>query len=117
MPYLKGIAGAGKGTIVNEVAGRFYDPIDVGVLSNNCERQFGISAFHDKILFVAGEIKNDLKMDQTAVSLSLSALNSPLIAGCMGGLTRVHSRVMALSACQPRRKLSTWPVTWTVMAA
>ena len=64
MPYLKGIAGAGKSTIINDVAGRLYEPIDVGSLSNNCERQFGISSFCDKLLFTAAEIKADFRIEQ-----------------------------------------------------
>jgi hypothetical protein len=51
-------------TIVLKVAKAFYDAQDVGVLSNNIERKFGLSAFHDKCLFVAPEIKNDLGIEQ-----------------------------------------------------
>ena len=36
----------------------------MGLLSNNSEKQFGLSAFHDKLLFVAPEIKSDLKIEQ-----------------------------------------------------
>lgn len=64
IPYIKGIANTGKSTIINEIAGRFYEQIDVGSVSNNVERQFGISSFADKCLFVAGEIKADFKIDQ-----------------------------------------------------
>ena len=36
----------------------------MGVLSNNMERKFGLSAFWDKKIFVAPEIKNDLACEQ-----------------------------------------------------
>ena len=51
-------------TISLKVAKLFYEHCDVGVMSNNIERQFGISAFWDKLLFVAPEIKGDLKVEQ-----------------------------------------------------
>lgn len=51
-------------TIVLRVCKAFYDAQDVGVLSNNIERKFGLSAFYDKYLFVAPEIKNDLGIEQ-----------------------------------------------------
>lgn len=41
-----------------------YDTVDVGVLSNNIEKQFGLGAFYDKLIFVAPEIKSDLKIEQ-----------------------------------------------------
>lgn len=51
-------------TVVLKVAKMFYEHGDVGVLSNNIEKQFGISAFHDKLLFCGPEIKGDLKIEQ-----------------------------------------------------
>lgn len=51
-------------TIVIKVAKNFFDPNDVGVLSNNIERKFGVGAFHDKSLFVAPEVKSDLAIEQ-----------------------------------------------------
>lgn len=41
-----------------------YDTVDVGVLSNNIEKKFGLSAFWNKLLFVAPEIKADLQIEQ-----------------------------------------------------
>lgn len=60
IPFFKGQASSGKSTLVLKVAKAFYETIDVGCLSNNVERKFGISAFADKLLFVAPEIKSDL---------------------------------------------------------
>jgi hypothetical protein len=55
---------SGKSTIVLRVCKALYEAIDVGVLSNNVERKFGISAFYDKLIFVAPEIKSDLAIEQ-----------------------------------------------------
>lgn len=64
IPYLKGQAGTGKSTILTRVCKNLYDAGDVGVLSNNVERKFGLSAFVDKYLFVAPEMKSDLCLEQ-----------------------------------------------------
>ena len=64
IPFMKGLAGSGKSTILLKVAKNFFEAVDVGVLSNNIERTFGIGAFHDKCLFVAPEIKQDLRIEQ-----------------------------------------------------
>jgi hypothetical protein len=42
----------------------FYGVADVGVLSNNSEKTFGLSGFYDKFIFVGPDIKNDLKIEQ-----------------------------------------------------
>ena len=64
IPYLKGQASSGKSTILLRVCRTLYDKADVGVLSNNIEKKFGIGAFSEKFLFVAPEIKADLQMEQ-----------------------------------------------------
>lgn len=64
IPFLHGSASSGKSTITLKVAKLFYEHTDVGVLSNNIEKQFGISAFFAKLLFVGPEIKSDLKVEQ-----------------------------------------------------
>ena len=64
VPFLLGTAATGKSTISLKVAKLFYEHADVGVMSNNIEKQFGISAFWDKLLFVAPEIKGDLRVEQ-----------------------------------------------------
>ena len=63
VPMIVGTAGTGKSTFANFLMDLWEDG-DVGVLSNNCERQFALSAFFDKYLFVAPEVKQDLKLDQ-----------------------------------------------------
>ena len=64
IPYLKGAAMTGKSTILMHVCKGFYDPEDVGTLSNNIEKQFGISALSDKFIFIGPEIKSDIKLEQ-----------------------------------------------------
>lgn len=64
MPFLLGAATSGKSTVSLKVAKLFYDPADVGVMSNNIERQFGISAFYDKLLAIGPEVKSDWKIEQ-----------------------------------------------------
>jgi len=64
LPFLKGQASSGKSTILLNVCRYMYEACDVGVLSNNLERKFGMSAFSDKLLFVAPEIKSDFQMEQ-----------------------------------------------------
>lgn len=64
IPFCKGQAASGKSTILLKVAKIFYDKVDVGILSNNIEKKFGISAFCDKYMFVAPEIKGDLQLEQ-----------------------------------------------------
>ena len=56
--FLEGVAGSGKSTITKLVK-KFYETCDVGVLSNNIEKTFGLSSLKDKLLFLAPEIKND----------------------------------------------------------
>jgi len=51
-------------TIVLKVAKQFYEASDVGVLSNNMERQFGISALVNKFMVVGPEVKTDFKLEQ-----------------------------------------------------
>ena len=62
--YIKGAAGTGKSTIVNEVASKFFDVADVGRLDNNVEKQWCLSNLYDKMLFAASEIKRNFRLSQ-----------------------------------------------------
>ena len=64
IPFMLGSAGSGKSTIVLKVAKQFYESADVGVMSNNIEKKFGLSAIANKYIFVAPEIKRDLQVEQ-----------------------------------------------------
>ena len=63
IPFLKGIAGTGKGMTIKAVK-KFYDVGDVRTLSNNCERKFGLENLYDGLFFVGPEIKGDLGLEQ-----------------------------------------------------
>ena len=73
--YLLGLAGTGKSTIINSVIGKIYDPVDTGVISNNVERQFGLSGIYDKNIWISGEIKRDFNLDQTEFQQMCSGEN------------------------------------------
>jgi len=65
LAYLLGLAGSGKSTILVKVVKQIYEPCDVGVLSNNIEKKFGLSALSKKFMFVGPEIKGNLAMEQS----------------------------------------------------
>ena len=64
MGFFKGRAKSGKSTIINEIIKKIYHTLDVGVLSNNCEKKFGLAALKDKFIFVAPEIKQNFGLEQ-----------------------------------------------------
>jgi hypothetical protein len=47
IPFFKGIARSGKSTLITKVFKKFYENEDVGTLSNNIEKKFGLSAIKD----------------------------------------------------------------------
>lgn len=63
IPFFKGRAGTGKSTLMNTFS-NVYEKIDVGTLSNNIEVKFGLSQIHGNFLYIAPEIKRDIKWDQ-----------------------------------------------------
>jgi hypothetical protein len=60
---LIGCGGTGKSTI-NNIVRMFYDHEDVGILSNNHQKTFGLADIYDKFAFIAPEIKRDWNIDQ-----------------------------------------------------
>lgn len=64
IPFLKGIAGSGKSTIITNVYKLFYENEDVKTLSNNIERKFGLSSICNGKMFIAPEVKGDLCLEQ-----------------------------------------------------
>jgi len=66
--FLEGVAGSGKSTIT-KIVKKFYEICDVGVLSNNIEKKFGLSSLKDKLLYLAPEIKGDLCLEQSEFQL------------------------------------------------
>lgn len=61
--FIKGVAGSGKSTL-GKLVSYLYDANDVGVLSNNTEKKFGLSALVEKLIYVCYEVKNDFQLDQ-----------------------------------------------------
>ncbi len=61
--FIKGVAGSGKSTL-GKIVSYLYDANDVGVLSNNTEKKFGLSQLVDKLIYVCYEVKNDFQLDQ-----------------------------------------------------
>lgn len=64
IPFLKGIAGSGKSTLVTKVCKKFYDSDDVRTLSNNIEKKFGLDGIKDGFMFISPEIKGDIQLEQ-----------------------------------------------------
>ena len=69
--FMKGLAGTGKGTFIKAIQ-KFFDVEDVGVLSNDGQKQFAVSALLGKLLFVAPEIKGDLSLPQAIFQSMIS---------------------------------------------
>jgi hypothetical protein len=70
--FIKGVAGTGKGTLLSYTIKHFYEASDVGILSNNSEKQFGLMGFYDKFMFIAPEIKGDLSLEQATFQSMVS---------------------------------------------
>ena len=62
--FVQGQAGTGKSTYANNICKQFYDEEDVGIMSNNIQKTFGLSDIVDKLLYVAPEIKRDFNIEQ-----------------------------------------------------
>jgi hypothetical protein len=58
IPFFKGRAGTGKSSILRVLNG-IYDTLDIGLLGNNIEKTFGLSALYDKLIYVCYEVKSD----------------------------------------------------------
>ena len=72
LAYLLGQAGSGKSTILTKIVKKIYEACDVGVLSNNMEKKFGLSALSDKFMYVGPEIKGNLSMEQSEFQSMIS---------------------------------------------
>ncbi len=63
--YLLGQAGSGKSTILVKILKLFYEACDVGTMSNNMEKKFGLGALVGKKMFIGPEIKSNFSMEQS----------------------------------------------------
>lgn len=80
MPFLKGKAGTGKSTILTQVCKQFFHTLDVGVISNNVESKFGLSAIDGKLMFIAPEISEKFKLDQCDFQTMISGEDTSVAA-------------------------------------
>lgn len=63
VPFLKGMASTGKGKLC-EVVSHFFEAEDVGQLSDMPEKNFGLSAIWDKLVFIAPEVTEKFGLNQ-----------------------------------------------------
>jgi phage/plasmid-associated DNA primase len=63
IPFLKGRGGSGKSTVATVIK-NFYEAADVGILSNNSEKKFGLQALLDKFVWLCLELKRNIALDQ-----------------------------------------------------
>jgi len=62
VPFLQGVAGCGKSTIIDKLIKEFYAAEDVGVMTNNIETQFGLSQLAMKTIVIAPEIRENFSL-------------------------------------------------------
>ena len=72
MLYIRGAAGTGKSSILTQIIQKFYEPNDVGIMSNDIERTFGLSALYDKFIFIGPEIKRNFSLSQALLQSIIS---------------------------------------------
>lgn len=59
-------------TILENIVKLLYEDVDVGILSNNMEKKFGLSALIGKKIFVGLEIKGNLSLEQAEFQSMIS---------------------------------------------
>jgi hypothetical protein len=63
-PYIRGIAGSGKSTFYKKV-GQFYEPIDIGLLADDCEERFVDQHLVGKRIVLCLDISSDFRLSST----------------------------------------------------
>jgi hypothetical protein len=71
MPMFLGTAASGKSTIINMIT-YMYESENVGVMSNNFQKTFGLADIYDKFCFVAPEVKKDFNIDSAELQEIMS---------------------------------------------
>lgn len=71
MPFVKGVAGSGKSTM-GSVLRHLYAASDVGIMSSNIEKKFGLSQFCNKFAFICFEVKENFGLDQAEMQSLIS---------------------------------------------
>jgi hypothetical protein len=72
LPYLIGVAGSGKSTMISWVASLFPKS-EVGIIANNIEKQFGLYPHYGKLLCIGPEIKRDFQLGEAELQSMISA--------------------------------------------
>jgi hypothetical protein len=70
--FLLGMAGSGKSTIIENIIKQFYEPADVGIVGNNIQKSFGLSALVGKKIVIGPEIKGNWGIDQAELQSMVS---------------------------------------------
>jgi hypothetical protein len=70
--FVKGQAGTGKSTLLTIIK-EFFQESDVGVLSNNIEKKFGLEPLCTKMALFCFEVKNNFGLDQSDLQSIISA--------------------------------------------
>lgn len=84
--FFIGLAGTGKSTLL-QILASIYDPGDVGYLSNNIQKKFGLETIYNKKLFLALDIDSKFSLDQTSFQslcsgeeVSIQRKNKPAVS-------------------------------------
>ena len=85
-PFVKGVAGSGKSTL-GQLVKLFYDPSDVGILSNNIQKQFGLWDLYEKLVVLCFEVKHDFRLDQAELQSIISAEELCIARKCRDSVT------------------------------
>ena len=85
-PFVKGVAGSGKSTL-GQLVKLFYDPSDVGILSNNIQKQFGLWDLYEKLVCLCFEVKHDFRLDQAELQSIISAEELCIARKCRDSVT------------------------------
>lgn len=63
LPFGKGVANCGKSTL-GKVVANFYMPSDIGIMSSNTEKGFGLAPLYSKLIFICYEVKSNFRVEQ-----------------------------------------------------
>lgn len=77
-PFLKGLAGTGKSSILNFIR-MIYERHDVGTISNMIETQFGLGQIAGKFIAIADDVRSSFRMDQSDFQ-NMASGNATLVA-------------------------------------
>jgi len=127
IPFLKGIAGSGKSTIITKVFKKFYECEDVKTLSNNIEKKFGLWSIDGCFMFISPEVKGDLALEQAEFQSIVSGEDISIARKCEKAITKEWKTPGILAGNEVpnwkdnsgsiQRRIVTWNFTKQVMNA